>query len=194
MWTTSVRPNFHRDQSVGGPASNYRSLLATYIAKSVICVHSQPLIPKATRGVDGQPSGRSSLPPSATATAVGWRKAHPISAKRVQGHFCRPQLPMTPSTAEPVRGARDQSGSETMFLHHEHRHRRHLHRQMILVARGHVTTVPHKSTLTCSFNSFSLHPATPFRACHLVLACVTLGHEYLPSSLRYSYGSAGERR
>ena len=116
------------EQQVGRTVSAYHSRGGTYIAKSVIRVHSQPLIPKATRGVDGQPSGRSSLPPSATATAVDWRKAHPISAKRVRGHFCRPQLPMTPSTAESVRGARDQSGSETMFLHHEHRHRRHLHR------------------------------------------------------------------
>ena len=81
------------EQQVGRTVSAYHSRGGTYIAKSVIRVHSQPLIPKATRGVDGQPSGRFvSAPLCKPPTAVGWRKAHPISAKRVRGHFCRPQF------------------------------------------------------------------------------------------------------
>ena len=34
VWTPSVRPKFQRDQSLGGPASKYRSVLATYIANT----------------------------------------------------------------------------------------------------------------------------------------------------------------
>ena len=53
VWTPSVRPKFQRDQSLGGPASKYRSVLATYIA-------SMPATARATT--------RSASPPSRTRT------------------------------------------------------------------------------------------------------------------------------
>ena len=68
--------------------SRYRFGGGTYIAKSVIRAHSHPLIPEATRDVDGLPSGRLPLRLKPSPQWAG-AKSTRLQPQRIRDQSCR---------------------------------------------------------------------------------------------------------
>ena len=97
-------------------------------------------------------------------TAVGWPEERPISAERIQGRSGRPKSPIAPSTGEYVRGARDRSGAETMFLDHEYRYRRHLRRRYRCV-RGNLKRRTYRDRAPSTTSVASEYPAIVRHSC-----------------------------